>query len=438
MKIPVIFLLAVTYLSQISLFSQTIFSQTIFTNTQHGAYQRTAPKLYVNFISHNEDADQFNNFPAYLSKRNMIIQFVDMLVAKNMKHNFQSDWTFLKAVARFDTGSVVTNTNGKNIIKWMVEDRGIECDPHSHESTLYNYADVAYLHEALGITPTKITGGFLYDTVVNGNNWENLEAGIFGRYYTSYFWKPDILWGGGTRNHVNDPNIFGAFKPKSMAQFYTHDSTKHLTLIGNGCSIKIFDTTNINSSIAIFRNILNAIENHTVPDTGFYTMAIFVSNVTLTTNIINKVSALLDTLAPYVASGKIQYNKISETYNIWNTEYNKKPFYLNCENLPTGIYNSSGEVQNELINDFYLYQNYPNPFNPVTVIRFQLSAASNVNVRVYDVMGKEIAVLAEGRFSAGMHSVTFDASLYNASSGVYYYRVTGENTSETKKMVMVK
>lgn len=433
MKIPVLVLLALTSLSQISLFPQTIFSNTQYQNTQLSP-QRTAPRLYLNFISHNEDADQFNNFPAYISKRNMIIAFVNMLVSKGMPHNFQSDWTFLKAVARFDTGSVVSNTNGKNIIKWMVEDKGIECDPHSHESTLYNYADVAYLHQALGITPTKITGGFLYDTVINGNNWENLEAGIYGRYYTTYFWKPDILWGGGTQRHVNDPNIFGVFKPKSMAQFYTHDSTKNLTLIGNGCENKIFDTTNINNSIAVIRQILNAIENHTVPDTGFYTAGIFISNVSITTNIINKISAFIDTLAPYVSSGRLQYCKISETHNIWNTQYNKKPFYLNCAQVPSGINNPGSEV----VSDFYLYQNYPNPFNPSTQINFDLRIADYVTLKVYDVIGNEIAVLAEGKFSPGSHSVIFDASLHNASSGIYFYRLTTDKQTITKKMVMVK
>lgn len=397
--------------------------------------QQTTPVLYLNFISHNEDADQFNNFAAYINKRNMIIQFANMLASKNMKHNFQSDWTFLKAVARYDTGSVVANTNGKNIIKWMVEDKGIECDPHSHESTLYNYADVAYLHEVLGIVPTKITGGFLYDTVINGNNWENLEAGLYGRYYTTYFWKPDILWGGGTPQHVDDPLIIGAYKPKSMAQFYVHDTTKNLTLIGTGCENKIFDTTNINNSIAVIRKMLNAIQNHSLPDTGFYTASIFTSNVTLTPNLINKLSAFIDTLAPYVAQGKLRFCKISETYNIWKNEYLKKPYFINCEDVSVGISHN----ENIIVNRFDVSQNYPNPFNPATVIKVSLQAISQLSVKVYDILGKEIAELASGKFQPGEYKFDFNASGYNLMSGVYFYKVENEKgESFTKKMMLLK
>jgi len=406
-----------------------IISLIVFINSE----SKAAPVLYLNFVSHNEDADQFNNFPAYKNKRDMIVQFVNMLVAKGMPHNFQSDWTFLKAVARFDTGSVVANTNGKNIIKWMVEDKGIECDPHSHESTLYNYADVAYLHSVLGITPTKVVGGFLYDTVVNGNNWENLEAGIYGRYYTTYFWKPDILWGGGTQQHQNDPNIYGVFKPKSMAQYYVHDSTKHLTLIGNGCANKIFEATNIDSSLLILRSILNAMANHTVPDTGFYTASIFVSNVTLSNNIINKVSSFIDSIAPYVAQNKIRLCKISETYSIWNTQYNKKPFWFFCSSTPMAISSS----ENEIVKNFYLYQNYPNPFNPTTKINFELAKSDFISLKVYGVTGNEIENLIEKQMPAGFHSVEFNAAKY--SSGVYFYRIiNSKNETVTRKMILMK
>lgn len=66
----------------------------------------------------------------------------------------------LLAVQQFDTGTVIANTNGKNLLRWFVEEKGVICDPHSHENG-YNYADVAYLHEQLGIMATKVVGGFL-------------------------------------------------------------------------------------------------------------------------------------------------------------------------------------------------------------------------------------------------------------------------------------
>lgn len=68
-----------------------------------------------------------------------------------------------------------------------------------------------------------------------------------------------------------------------------------------------------------------------------------------------------------------------------------------------------------------LYQNYPNPFNPTTAIGYQLSANSFITLKVFDVLGREIATLAEGYYGAGSYKATFDAS--GLSSGVYYYRL---------------
>jgi hypothetical protein len=86
---------------------------------------------------------------------------------------------------------------------------------------------------------------------------------------------------------------------------------------------------------------------------------------------------------------------------------------------------------------FSLSQNYPNPFNPQTAIGFSLLAVSNVTLKVYDVLGKEIATLVNNETKeAGNHKVTFDAS--NVPSGIYYYRLVAGTFTETKKFVVVK
>ncbi len=298
-------------------------------------FSQTQTPVYLTFITHNEDAEPYNtNFNYYIVRRNIIVQLADAVVARGAKWDFQSDWRFLLGVKNFDTGNVIINTNGKNLIKWLVEDKGIDCDPHAHENA-YNYADIAYLHSQLGITPNGIVGGFLYDTIVNGNNWENLENGIYGRVYTSYFWKPDILWGGGTRNHLNDPQNTGAWKPQSMSNYYLHDTTKHLTLIGNGCANKIYDTTNVSTAIQRVRNIVNAITYHALPDTGFYTATVFMSNGQLNTSQMNKMIQFIDSVNVFVSQGKVQWKNIDEIYNTWNTSYGRKPYWIGCEDIPT-------------------------------------------------------------------------------------------------------
>lgn len=87
--------------------------------------------------------------------------------------------------------------------------------------------------------------------------------------------------------------------------------------------------------------------------------------------------------------------------------------------------------------DYTLSQNYPNPFNPSTKMKFTLKSAANVTLSVYDVLGKEISVLASGNYSAGSYDVDFNAS--NLSAGMYFYTLrTSTGFSETKKMLLVK
>jgi len=83
-----------------------------------------------------------------------------------------------------------------------------------------------------------------------------------------------------------------------------------------------------------------------------------------------------------------------------------------------------------------LKQNYPNPFNPSTTISYSLSKASNVKLRVFNLLGKELTTLVNGFQSAGNHSVRFLAA--NLASGVYFYRLEAEGFTAMKHMLLVK
>jgi len=83
-----------------------------------------------------------------------------------------------------------------------------------------------------------------------------------------------------------------------------------------------------------------------------------------------------------------------------------------------------------------LSQNYPNPFNPRTVIRFQVSGNCDVLLKVYDVRGSEVQTLVNQHMQAGTYSVTFNGTGLN--SGVYFYKMTANDYSETKKFHLIK
>jgi spore coat protein CotH/photosystem II stability/assembly factor-like uncharacterized protein len=91
----------------------------------------------------------------------------------------------------------------------------------------------------------------------------------------------------------------------------------------------------------------------------------------------------------------------------------------------------------DIPNEFKLYQNFPNPFNPTTHFGFRISGFGFVNLKVYDLLGREVATLVNEVKQPGEYTVRWDAS--NLSSGVYFYRLTvGDKFAETKKLLLLK
>jgi hypothetical protein len=85
---------------------------------------------------------------------------------------------------------------------------------------------------------------------------------------------------------------------------------------------------------------------------------------------------------------------------------------------------------------FSLSQNYPNPFNPATKVKFDIPKQSIVQIKIYDLLGREIAELVNQQINPGTYEITWDASNY--SSGIYFYKLTAGSFTDTKKMVLIK
>lgn len=111
----------------------------------------------------------------------------------------------------------------------------------------------------------------------------------------------------------------------------------------------------------------------------------------------------------------------------------------NVESAPSNVFSVPSATSidsSEIAEGFSLSQNFPNPFNPTTVISYQLPVDGDVNLAVYDALGRRVAVLVDERMSAGSHSVTFDAS--QLASGVYIYVLTSGEVRLTHAMTLVK
>jgi hypothetical protein len=122
----------------------------------------------------------------------------------------------------------------------------------------------------------------------------------------------------------------------------------------------------------------------------------------------------------------------SGTYQINDFQsFNRLKLFVTYNNVV------SVEVNNPKIPaEFNLEQNYPNPFNPKTVIGYRLPVTGNVTLKVYDVLGSEVATLVNEYKPAGRYEVNFNAE--SLSSGIYFYKLRAGSYNETKKMVLIR
>ena len=89
-----------------------------------------------------------------------------------------------------------------------------------------------------------------------------------------------------------------------------------------------------------------------------------------------------------------------------------------------------------MVEKFSLANNYPNPFNPSTKIQYTLPTNEFVSLKVYDIIGREVATLVNQQQSAGVYDVNFNAS--NLTSGIYFYKIDAGSFVDVKKMMLIK
>jgi len=119
------------------------------------------------------------------------------------------------------------------------------------------------------------------------------------------------------------------------------------------------------------------------------------------------------------------------SWGLWRATIDKMLVYF-FPAIPNGIIADDGILPA----DFILYQNYPNPFNPTTNIRFRISDAGFVSLKIYDLLGNENLILVNEEISAGEYELTFDG--INLPSGTYFYQLRAGNFVETKKMILLR
>lgn len=300
------------------------------TPSPNGSASNPVPAtIYVSIVSHNEDTSGASSYDfavnegAFVAQRDQTAKFAAMLAGHHVKYDFQTDWNFLLGMNAFDHGSALTND--KNLLRYLVEDLGMVVDPHSHEHSGYNYADVAYLISTFGVAPSSIVGGFIVSPV-SESILDRFQQPMRGEKYPQYVWTPTATWGGGTHGHVDDTavNTSGIWRPQSSANFLVADPNGLLPNIGR-----------YNGDWSGLDDLLAKQKDGALLAGQMYTATVFTNQNILTDDYIAQFSAMLDGYAADTAAGRLVWSALPEVLSVWETAYHEVPTVLGLsEELP--------------------------------------------------------------------------------------------------------
>jgi hypothetical protein len=297
--------------------------------------------------------------------------------------------------------------------------------------------DIQFINENTGFSGGS-SSNFIF-TSDGGQNWVSRNTGIFFGLNGIYFKDANLGWGvsiAGTIFFTTNGGVSWTSQPcgspNTLKEVYFIHAGKGWTVGENG-TIVMYD-------------------NPTVP----------VELNSFTASVINNSVNLKWNTATEINNKGFEIQRKSKNQNEWNnigfvsgfgSSTEIKSYSFDDKNLLPGkylyrlkqldfdgsfeYYELSSEVIVKSPETFSLSQNYPNPFNPVTNILFNIAEPGKVSLKIYNVLGNEVATLLNNELNAGNHNVIFNA--VDLSSGVYYYRVDVEGKFvETRQMILLK
>ncbi len=331
---------------------------------------------------------------------------------------------------------VYKTTNGGN--NWTLISPGVSVAPISRIRMLD--ANKGYIIGASGTSGV----GYVFRTTDGGNNWTNINFPYTDNMLYDFAFRSEfdfvIVGAGGGVFHTTDDGL-------SWQQYNLGLPNAGLSQV-LGVSFLGEDTLMVGG---IGTSLVKVALDPVVP----------VELTSFTASVTNNSIRLTWTTATEINNRGFQIERKLSTNDEWNilgflpgagTSTESRTYVYDDLNINTGSYNyrirqfdfdGTSSVYNlpETVEfgapiNFELSQNYPNPFNPNTVISYRLPVSGIVTLKVFDILGNEVAILADEVKAAGYHSVEFNAA--GLSSGVYFYSIKTKGFFEVKKMTLIK
>ncbi|MBL1215257.1 MAG: T9SS type A sorting domain-containing protein [Ignavibacteriae bacterium] len=316
---------------------------------------------------------------------------------------------------------------------------------------------------------------------INNDSFDDIAIGVIENPIYSDSGKVFIYYGGNQMNTqpdtiiINDSLSYDFGRIIKNAGDLNNDGIIDFFVLGGGYMSLysgLYNHTSINVSLLGFGGFLNIEADLDINSDGYNDFVIGNTNYLRADSVwvggifIYLGSDVLDTVYNLKFEGETrgsEFSKIMSHSDINGDGYDElivlSPSYPDFNNPKGKVYIYSykritdvKEGIKNTPNSFQLYQNYPNPFNPITKIKYAVpivadalnASTTNILLKVYDVLGNEIATLVDGQKHPGIYEVELDGS--NLSSGVYFYRLqvgnpsanSGRGYSETKKIILLK
>lgn len=273
--------------------------------------------VHVVLFTHIEDASPGGTLgsaqsrTSYRGLRSRLLDMAKRARAHRLTWVLQPDWKYLEAARLYEDAEMTADTAGKNLFKYLRDDLQISIDPHSHENGGYNYADVAYLLEALGVGGSTVIGGHIWDPALpQFQQWDRFRTAVGGEHYPTASWRGDILIGAGTPNHVNDPLLSGVWRPKDRDNYFTDDPSGNIVSIGSW-----------HNGASGVQELVDLYARGVVPATTMLTASWNIRPTELMTSVDNVETSTLVPIEKMRGAGQIEVTDFTSLVAKWRTTY---------------------------------------------------------------------------------------------------------------------
>jgi hypothetical protein len=366
--------------------------------------------VYVVLFTHIEDNSPVGTMGSeesrihFLQVRRNMIEMANLARKYNISWSFQPDWKILLAALMYEDSVSMRTTNGKNFLRYIKEDLGAIIDPHSHEKQGYNYTDVAYLLDSLGVGGSKIIGGHIWDpSIPNFQHWDRFRVPVRGTTYPWAIWRGEILMGSGSPNHSNDPIVSGVWRPKDRDNFFVDDPAGNISCVGQ-----------YKGDISSTAELIDLYKENKVPGSCMLTSSYHITPTQLNTDMGAVEDTVIKPLLIWIEKGEVIVTDFTTLISEWKTKFHSLG-YIYDPGKATGI-------DDKLISSPSPVRIIPNPFSTRIILQ---NCTGEEDFALVNAMGQTIW--------AG-HQIQHQ-DFTGLASGVYFLKINDRHSQQVIRLV---